>query len=970
MAEIVVQGNTFKIKGTEPTPNEQVAIDSVLAAKGASGEDGGLSFDDEMSLMITPEDVLSDAQKGKYNKDTESFLASPDFMRIVTEVGLSIAGGIAGVAAAPFTGGSSLVGTGLMAARVARIARPLLNLSKNKQRLIGGVTGAGLGGGAGAAISQTFDPKESIVREVARGTAQGAFGELLGFGMAGGLAKVYNKVTGLSIKTIDGAQDVIKGMDVDKKFYKEIIKIKETGKLPSKETLDDLVGKNLSPKELKTARVLSPTQRTILESKDLVDDVYDSAQKANPDFFKYKKGLFGKTGKYAFEQANIIAGKLTQQPGVEFASSLSAASIGGAGFIRTSEGFGRLMTIESIDNFTKVLTKDLPKIDYDLAADSVTAFLQSQIRGGREIFESTKDKLYKDLYKKVDDVILRADGSYNPAYNVKIRPDDFNVGQKIIIDSKGGTGTIFGLNKTNLKLGNMNDNYVIIKDKALFPGANKKIVLSKEIVDELNSTVKPKIKVYNDKDGAYEMVPNLFKYINKTVGDNARGVQDEGIEAITSMVQNLKGATDYNNFGRVYSAIKKMRVAGTPADSVRAETLKRMEAMLANSPLPASVNTARRAATDFTRLGNEAFQGKVVSDLLKTDFGQERLYKQIIGAGKPSYFRAFQESMEAGTNKIKAGGKKYNLFSGKVKLANGVVPDSTAIQGALQGQFFKDFLRNTVNKEGQYFKLDSNKAEKFLSDYKWLMGDDPITGKPVGFLAQSQIKGIRDYVKRISAVEGKIKPPGAGGSSGDMLVQMKQAGAISQIVGVVGFGTGTIDPGAATFFVLGPAGLAYAMSRPATTRALIEGLGKGSKGIDSYQGLTRYVGQLSSALVSEGIIGPVEAKAAVDKVQGNKEAYEQYFKTGIMPGAPAKREFEPENAPEIKIDPYLQSGIQRQGSGQRRGSIVQSGSNVPLPNVQPSNLPLTGQSNQQNMQMAQTLGLFNQGGIVSAKKTF
>jgi len=75
MAEIVVQGNTFKIKGTEPTPKEQVAIDSVLAAKKAEGK-GGLSFDDEMKLMITPEEVLSDAQKGKYNKDTESFLAS------------------------------------------------------------------------------------------------------------------------------------------------------------------------------------------------------------------------------------------------------------------------------------------------------------------------------------------------------------------------------------------------------------------------------------------------------------------------------------------------------------------------------------------------------------------------------------------------------------------------------------------------------------------------------------------------------------------------------------------------------------------------------------------------------------------------------------------------------------------------------------------------------------------------------
>jgi hypothetical protein len=200
-----------------------------------------------------------------------------------------------------------------------------------------------------------------------------------------------------------------------------------------------------------------------------------------------------------------------------------------------------------------------------------------------------------------------------------------------------------------------------------------------------------------------------------------------------------------------------------------------------------------------------------------------------------------------------------------------------------------------------------------------------------------------------------------------MLVQMKQAGALSQIVGVVGFGTGTIDPGAATFFVLGPAGLAYAMSRPATTRALINGLGKGNKGIDSYQGLTRYIGQLSSALVSEGIIGPVEAKAAMDKVQGNKEAYEKYFETGVMPNAPAKREFDPENAPAIEIDPYLQSGIQKQGTGQRAGSIVRSGSDIPLPNVTPSNLPIGGQS---NTELAQALNLFNKGGIVSAKKNF
>lgn len=869
MAEIVVQGNTFKIKGTEPTPKEQVAIDSVLAAKGATGKDGGLSFDDEMKLMITPEDVLSDAQKGKYNKDTESFLASPDFMRIVTEVGLSIAGGIAGVAAAPFTGGSSLVGTGLMAARVARIARPLLNLSKNKQRLIGGVTGAGLGGGAGAAISQTFDPKESIVREVARGTAQGAFGELLGFGMAGGLAKVYNKVTGFSLKTIDGAQDVIRGLDGDKLFYKEVAKFKETGKLPSKEVLD-----KLSDESQKV--FITPEQRSILESSELIDDAFLSAQKGNPDFFNVKRG------KYKFEDANIIAGKVTEQSGVELASSLSAASIGGGAFIRQTEGLSRLMTIESIDNFTKVLTKDLPKIDYDTAADGVTAFLNSQIRGGQQIYKTTKDKLWDDLYDGVAKTTIRADGSYNPAFNVKIRGPE----------------------------------------------------------------VSAKINVNNTYKGISESVDNLSSYIQKARKENIVP-NNEDVNKMLGILDRMGSETDYNSFVRGYGEISSMRPVG-PAKAVQAELTKRMEAMLSSSPLPAALNKARRTAADFTNLGGRAFEGKVVGDLLKTDFGQERLYKNIIGAGKPSYFRAFQKSLRDG--KIEAGGKKYDLF-----------PQREAIEGALQGQFFKDFLRSSVAKKGQYYKLNVPKAEKFMEDYDWLFKDD------VGFLKDTQIKGIKGYVRRLQLIEGKIKPPGAAGTSGDMLVQMKQAGALSQIVGVVGFGTGTIDPGAATFFVLGPAGLAYAMSRPATTRALIEGLGKGSKGIDSYQGLTRYIGQLSSALVSEGIIGPVEAKAAMNKVEGNKEAYEQYFKTGIMPGAPAKREFDPENAPAIEIDPYLQSGIQKQGTGQRAGSIVRSGSDIPLPNVTPSNLPMGGQS---NTELAQALNLFNKGGIVSAKKSF
>ena len=148
MGEIVVAGQTFEIKGNEPTPQEQVGIDTFLQARNTADEQTGLKDIDDGLVYITPEDVLTEAQKGKYNKDTESFLASPTFKRIITEVGLSIVGGIAGFAAAPFTGGSSLIGTAAMAGRIARIARPLLNVSSRQVAKMGsGIVGAAAGGG-------------------------------------------------------------------------------------------------------------------------------------------------------------------------------------------------------------------------------------------------------------------------------------------------------------------------------------------------------------------------------------------------------------------------------------------------------------------------------------------------------------------------------------------------------------------------------------------------------------------------------------------------------------------------------------------------------------------------------------------------------------------------------------------------------------------------------------------------------
>ena len=58
MAEIVQGGQTFEIKGDEPTDQEQIAIDTFLKARNFDDEMTGIQDIDEGRVFITPEDVL------------------------------------------------------------------------------------------------------------------------------------------------------------------------------------------------------------------------------------------------------------------------------------------------------------------------------------------------------------------------------------------------------------------------------------------------------------------------------------------------------------------------------------------------------------------------------------------------------------------------------------------------------------------------------------------------------------------------------------------------------------------------------------------------------------------------------------------------------------------------------------------------------------------------------------------------
>jgi hypothetical protein len=64
------------------------------------------------------------------------------------------------------------------------------------------------------------------------------------------------------------------------------------------------------------------------------------------------------------------------------------------------------------------------------------------------------------------------------------------------------------------------------------------------------------------------------------------------------------------------------------ASAVQAEILKRMEAMMANSPLPPTLNNLRTTASQFTSFGANLFRDTTLKKILNNERGIETVYNK------------------------------------------------------------------------------------------------------------------------------------------------------------------------------------------------------------------------------------------------------------------------------------------------------------------------------------------------------
>lgn len=195
MGIINIEGlGEIQIQGDTPTPEESRIILKAAEAKKQEKTAQDIPSlgetyvtDTQLSSGLTKEEVAAQDQAlGEY-------LKSPEFGRLVLEIGGATIGSIA-------TGGLGLPAAAV-AARAGMLARPFLT------KLAQSSAGAATGGGTGAGVSQIFDPKDDVFKEIVRGATEAAIGEAVGAPIAIKVGQGLTKVLGPKIDLLKGAEE-------------------------------------------------------------------------------------------------------------------------------------------------------------------------------------------------------------------------------------------------------------------------------------------------------------------------------------------------------------------------------------------------------------------------------------------------------------------------------------------------------------------------------------------------------------------------------------------------------------------------------------------------------------------------------------------------------------------------------------------------------------------------------------------
>ncbi len=367
MGQINVKGlGVVNIDGDKPTSDEAAKIKDALT---------------EINQNLVGDSVADEA--------TEEYMQSPSMGRLLTEAGLSIVGALS-------TGAKYLPG---IAGRVGMLSKPFIN------RLLKTSAGAAAGGGAGAVVSQTFDPKDNVVNEVVRAASEGAAAELIGGPLVikGGqyVSKILGKPKAYA-QLLEGANEAETTLRMK---ANEILYGKEAAKFIAK-TTDGAIRPIKEQVELQTKKVVDDEAiKKFMKENNIPESKFQSLKDTAQEM-----------------QKGLTPGVKTENRTLNIIENVVSKALFGGGALERRRGsaqaMGKFVSDDIVNSFQQITADGVKVVDKEQLGN----YFFKTITDAESMFKAAKDA----MYKRVDDALISASGK-----NTKFMPT-------LPIEGKGG----------------------------------------------------------------------------------------------------------------------------------------------------------------------------------------------------------------------------------------------------------------------------------------------------------------------------------------------------------------------------------------------------------------------------------------------------------------------------------------------------------------------------------------------------
>ena len=326
------------------------------------------------------------------------------------------------------------------------------------------------------------------------------------------------------------------------------------------------------------------------------------------------------------------------------------------------------------------------------------------------------------------------------------------------------------------------------------------------------------------KETARKELSNLgFTQQNKNVRTFLQDILKEKNYITYSRANILRG--DALEIGREFTGetlgAKKARQAAIVAD--------KLTNAMENSPVPDSVKKLLSDANKHYREGASVFNLPLFKSIVNKE--PDLVYKAIVAAGdRPVLIE-----------------KTFNIIDKRITDPI----EKKLLKDKIRGEFLEDIMTKSQVDNAQYgVEVD---AGKLLKNY---------TKKQKTFRAMFSNKEIEQFKKFQNALKfAQGRKSKVSGLPGGMMIQMKQSGAILELGGLIGVGTGFTGAGAS--ILLGPAAIAKLFTNP----KIIKSLTLGFKYSDNPSRSRRFLLQTLTYMAQDNIISNDDLKEMKNEVK-------------------------------------------------------------------------------------------------------